>query len=125
MYDAVGSAVTKTRRYLERSRRGMHSDVIVVILTDGMENASRRWAWRQVVDLITEAEESGWQFVFLGANQDSWAVSQHLGIKKGAVVDWAADRASAARAFKEAAYATSDYRISKKQQRRYRDRRDR
>lgn len=123
LYDAVGSAITKTARFLERAGRGRPENVIVVILTDGMENASREWTHRRVFDLIRETEQSGWQFVFLGANQDSWAVSQHLGIQQGAVVDWAGDEASHHRAMEELADASWDYRTSRQQQRRYRDRR--
>lgn len=125
LYDAVGRSIQKTQRYLKRLGDDRPSDVIFVILTDGMENASRRWSVRRVFDLVTEAEDSGWQFVFLGANQDSWAVSQRLGIRKGAVVDWAPNRASYARAMREAAVASSDYRSKKRQQPRYRDRRER
>lgn len=123
LYDAVGRSITKTQRYLERRGDDRPADVIVVILTDGMENASRKWTARRVFDLITEAEDSGWQFVFLGANQDSWAVAQDLGIRKGAVVDWAPNMASYDRAIDEAVAATTDYRTMKKQQTRYRDRR--
>lgn len=123
LYDAVGSAVTKTAGYLERVGPDRPENVIVVILTDGMENASRTWSHRRVFDLISEAEDAGWQFVFLGANQDSWAVSQHLGIRQGAVVDWAGDEASHHRAMEELADASWDYRTSRRQQRRYRDRR--
>jgi Mg-chelatase subunit ChlD len=87
LYDAVGRSTTKTQRYLERQSDDRPSDVIVAILTDGMENASRKWTARRVFDLIIEAENTGWQFVFLGANQDSWAVPQGLGIRRGDVVD--------------------------------------
>ena len=125
LYDAVGRSVTKTQAYLETLGDNRPSDVIVVILTDGMENVSRRWTARQVFDLITEAEESGWQFVFLGANQDSWSVAQNMGIRKGAVVDWAPNKASHDRAMYEAADASRAYRREKTQQTRYRDRRDR
>ena len=125
LYDAVGRSVTKTQAYLETLGDDRPSDVIVVILTDGMENVSRRWTARQVFDLITEAEESGWQFVFLGANQDSWSVAQNMGIRKGAVVDWAPNEASHKRAMYEAADASMTYRREKKVQTRYRDRRER
>ncbi len=124
LYDAVGSAVTKTQAYLETLGEKRPSDVIVVILTDGLENVSQQWTARQVFDLITEAEQSGWQIVFLGANQDSWSVAQNMGIRKGAVVDWAPDAESAKRAMVEAGHATTDYRKLKEQQTRYRDHRD-
>ncbi len=123
LYDAVGRSITKTQRYLETLGSDRPSDVIVVILTDGMENASQKWTARQVFDLITEAENSGWQFVFLGANQDSSSVAQNMGIRKGAVVDWAPSPQSHKHAMAEASYATSDFRRLKQQQTRYRDRR--
>ncbi len=63
----------------------------------------------EVFDLITEAEDSGWQFVFLGAKQDSWSVAQHTGIRKGAVVDWAPNKVSHRYAMDEAVAATTDY----------------
>ena len=125
LYDAVGRSVTKTQAYLETLGDDRPSDVIVVILTDGMENVSRRWTARQVFDLITETEESGWQFVFLGANQDSWAVAHNMGIRRGTVVDWAPNAPSHKRAMHEAADASMAYRREKTQQTRYRDRRDR
>ena len=123
LYDAVGSAVTKTQAYLETLGGERPSDVIVVILTDGMENASQQWTARQVFDLITEAEDSGWQFVFLGANQDSWSISQQMGIRKGTVVDWKPDGVGYMRAMDEAKTSSHDFRSSKRQQVKYRDRR--
>jgi len=125
LYDAVGSSVSKTQAYLESLEGDRPSDVIVVILTDGMENASSHWSHRRVVSLITEAEDAGWQFVFLGANLDSQAMSRHMGITKGAVVDWAPSPEGHGRAMEEARMATADYRTTKRQQTRYRDRRNR
>jgi hypothetical protein len=124
LYDAVGRSITKTQRHLEKLGSDRPSDVIVVILTDGMENASHEWTARRVFDLITEAEDSGWQFVFLGANQDSWSVAQNMGIRKGAVVDWAPNPMSHQNAMAEASHASSDFRRMKQQQARYRDRRN-
>ncbi len=125
LYDAVGRAISKTQAYLERKGSDRPSDVIFVILTDGMENASRKRTARQVFDLISEAEDSGWQFVFLGANQDSWSVAQNMGIRKGKVVDWAPNPESHKRAMYDLGVATKDYRSLKRQQSGYSDRRDR
>ncbi len=100
------------------------ADIIVVILTDGMENASREWTRAQVFELITEAENAGWQFIFLGANQDSWEVSQNLGIRRGAVVDWSPDARSHAHAIEEASSATCDFRTHGLPLSYYRDRRE-
>jgi hypothetical protein len=125
LYDAVGRAIVKTREHLKNLGDDRPSDVIFVILTDGMENASRRWTSRQVFDLITEAEDSGWQFVFLGSNQDSWAVAQNMGIRRGAVVDWAPDAAGYGRGMDELSSVSASFRVSGRQQARYSDRRHR
>lgn len=122
LFDAIGSAVTKTQAHLETLGTERPSDVIVVILTDGMENASQLWTNDQVAKLITEAEDSGWQFVFLGANQNSWAVSQSLGIRRGTIVDWEPTKEGHTRAMEEARFATADFRRTKLQQVKYRDR---
>jgi len=52
-----------------------------VVFTDGHENDSREWTKEALFKLITEKEKEGWTFVFLGANQDSYATGHALGIK--------------------------------------------
>jgi len=124
LYDAVGDAVTKTGAYLESlPDEDRPQDIVVVILTDGMENSSRRWDLGQVARLIADAEDDGWQFVFLGANLDSRAVAHRMGMRNAAVVDWSPEKASYARSMWEANEATTDYRRTKRQQAKYRDRR--
>jgi hypothetical protein len=124
LYDAVGNSVTKTRAFLDSlAEDDKPRDVIVVILTDGMENSSRRWDLARVARLIADAEDDGWQFVFLGANLDSQAVAHRMGMRRAAVVDWNPEEASHKRAMWEASEASRDYRTSKRQQSKYRDRR--
>ena len=124
LYDAVGDSVTKTRGFLETlATDDRPEDIIIVILTDGMENASRRWELGRVARLIADAEDDGWQFVFLGANLDSQAVAHRMGMRKAAVVDWNPEEASHRRAMWEASAASKSYRSTKQQQTRYRDRR--
>ena len=48
------------------------SRVVLVIITDGQENASREFRRDQIVKMIQEKQaQSGWQFVFLSANLES------------------------------------------------------
>lgn len=55
--------------------------VICLIMTDGMENASRRWTWDAVKKLITEQREVyGWEFIFLGADIDAVEIGQRMGM---------------------------------------------
>ena len=57
------------------------NNVICVILTDGLENSSNKYNSHDVKKLIEEMEnDHKWVFIYLGANQDSFAVSRSLGI---------------------------------------------
>lgn len=72
LYDAVGECI---RRVDARGRA-----VITVIITDGMENASKEFDGASVKGLIAAKEKEGWGFVFLGANIDSAAVGASIGV---------------------------------------------
>ncbi|ASZ74757.1 hypothetical protein KHO57_gp147 [Mycobacterium phage Phabba] len=70
--DGIGKLVTDVGAELaalpEDDRPGL---VICVIMTDGMENASREWTAAQIKDLIKEQETTyGWKFIFLGSGID-------------------------------------------------------
>ncbi len=57
--------------------------VICLIMTDGMENASRNWTWEAVKDLITQQREVyGWEFIFLGADIDAVEVGTRMGMAR-------------------------------------------
>ncbi len=55
--------------------------VVVVIITDGQENASMRYSRREIFDMITHQRTAyGWQFLFLGAGQDAIHEGNKIGI---------------------------------------------
>jgi hypothetical protein len=56
---------------------------VVCIVTDGKENASRRYQRNRVNELISERKNAGWTFIFLAANQDAIAEGTNLGIDTG------------------------------------------
>jgi Mg-chelatase subunit ChlD len=78
LYDAIGLLLDRAER-----RHGNPADQLVVIYTDGLENASRVWTAEQVFARVTELKERGWTFVFLGANQDSYVTGAHLAMAAG------------------------------------------
>ena len=55
--------------------------VIMIILTDGEENASTKYTHEHIKDLIEMRTKEGWDFVYIGANHDTFAVGQRLGIR--------------------------------------------
>src|SRR5262245_42450040 len=58
-------------------------------MTDGEENASRTWDQPRLFRRIGELRDRGWTFVFLGANQDSYAAGGALGVGAGNVSNFA------------------------------------
>jgi len=82
MNDGIGSSITLLGESLaklpENDRPGT---VIVVIVTDGMENASSDYTSDAVKSMIEKQQnEFSWEFVFLGANLDSFATGGGYGI---------------------------------------------
>jgi uncharacterized protein YegL len=80
--DAVGRTINAVGKrlsdMLETDRPGR---VIFLIITDGRENASKEFSRDEVKRLIEQQEKKyNWLFVYLGANQDSFAEAQGYGI---------------------------------------------
>jgi hypothetical protein len=81
LLDAIGRTLkTMTQSFAGRARSKRPSTVIVAILTDGFENASRHYTVAHVSDLIAEKRAQGWQFFFLAANQDAIASAARINI---------------------------------------------
>ena len=66
--------------------------VMFVIITDGMENASREYTTKKVKSMIEAEKEKGWEFVFLGANMDAVETAAQYGIDADNTADYLADR---------------------------------
>ncbi|MBQ1847389.1 MAG: hypothetical protein II135_05230, partial [Clostridia bacterium] len=64
-----------------------------VIMTDGLENASRKYDSKTVKRLIEKhKEKDGWEFLFIGANIDSVETARHFGIDEDKAVNYRADK---------------------------------
>jgi hypothetical protein len=81
LLDAIGDTIGKTKHRLLKQRRKI-DQVVFVIITDGEENASRKFTKKQILDLVNEsAEDLKWEFVYLGANQDAIKEGSMIGIR--------------------------------------------
>ena len=75
----------------EKDRPGQ---VIVAILTDGLENASQRFTWKEIAGKIKHQTDTyKWIFLFLGANQDAIATAANLSIAANNAANYVADAA--------------------------------
>ena len=94
LLDAIGGAVKHTIRVhrLMKPER-IPDNVIFVIITDGMENSSRKYSGREVKQMIEhEKEQYGWEFLFIGANMDAITAAESIGISRDRSVNYRADR---------------------------------
>lgn len=75
LLDAMGRAITVASNCTADT-------VNMVILTDGEENSSKEFTKSQIFQMIEDRKREGWNFIFLGANQDAINVADSLGISK-------------------------------------------
>lgn len=80
LLDSVGRAINETSKFIDDNKRD-NSQVIFTVMTDGMENYSNEFSIPQIQNMIKEKEKLGWQFTYLGANHDVWAVAHKFGLK--------------------------------------------
>lgn len=93
LLDAIGRTIDELGVRLaalpEPDRPGT---VIVAILTDGFENASTRYTWRDISARIRHQRDVyKWEFLFLGANQDAIATAAQLHIGAANAATYQAD----------------------------------
>jgi hypothetical protein len=81
LHDAIATAITDTSRYIEQLAQATRPEtVILVVLTDGKENASET-SHDQVTELVeTYQNERDWELLFIGANQDAALTAGKMGI---------------------------------------------
>ncbi len=87
LLDAVGDTILHMEQSGAADRQG--TKVIVVIITDGMENASTEFTKAKVKELISDKQEkAGWDFIYLGANIDAAAEADAIGVRKANAVTY-------------------------------------
>jgi hypothetical protein len=73
------------------------SKVIVVTLTDGLENASKQYNLDKIGEMIREQRDKyNWDFVFLGANQDAIATAAAMSIPLPSAMSYSTSKAGVA-----------------------------
>ncbi len=71
--------------------------VVVAVMTDGFENASREWTHAAIKALVDQQSTAyGWQFLYMGADQDAVEVGKGLGIAADHAMTWSRGSAKAA-----------------------------
>ena len=93
LIDAVGGAIHHIGNIHKYARReDVPEHTMLIITTDGMENASHRYTSDKVKQMIKRQKEKfGWEFLFIGANIDAVETASRYGISSDRAVNYNAD----------------------------------
>lgn len=75
LYDAMGLSLNVLRPKVTENDR-----ILVTVVTDGYENASKEYDGKAIKALIDELKGKGWVFAYIGANQDVEQVAATISI---------------------------------------------
>ncbi len=119
LLDAFGALIEHADRRIEARESGDQAaeDQLVVVFSDGLENASTRFSRAMVAELIESRRKSGWEFVFMGANQDSYLEAGRMGFARESVSNFEATAAGTSAAFLSVSRAAREYREKPRVQR--------
>ena len=98
LIDAIGRTIDKIGGAQKHASEAYRAEkVMFVIITDGLENASREYSAKKVKAMVERQKEKyGWEFIFLGANIDAVETAAHFGIHADRAADYVADSAGTA-----------------------------
>ena len=93
LMDAVGRTITETLAQMEKEKIcPAKRRVLIMIMTDGLENASKEYNKSSVKTLIdATTKDYGWNYLFIGANIDSAAEANSIGIDSSRASNISAD----------------------------------
>ena len=84
LLDAIGGAIHHIANIHKYAREEDRPEkTLFIIITDGMENASKVYDYDQVKKMVENKKTNyGWEFLFLGANIDAISVAGKFGINR-------------------------------------------
>ena len=99
LLDALGRTIAHAKEQLDYLGSKGPDHVIVAVVTDGMENSSREWSHLQVMDSVKARVAEGWDFTFLGANQDAIEEGGRIGVDAASSLTYEASQDGTREAF--------------------------
>ena len=115
LMDAIGGAIHHIGNIHKYIRpEDVPANTMFVIMTDGMENASRRYSSEQVKQMIERQKKRyGWEFLFIGANIDAVETAARYGIDADRAVNYHADKVGTRVVYQSIANAVCNVRANK------------
>ena len=84
LFDAMGFSINKLKQYLKDQA---DYNVLVTILTDGEENASREFSNKDIKKLVEKLKQNRWTFTYIGADHDVEKMAFSLSINNTMVFE--------------------------------------
>ena len=103
LLDGIGEAIELAEKYESKSWADDENTIIILIMTDGLENASRKYTKSKINNIIAKKKLNGWKFIFMGANQDAIQTASEFNIQEESSLTF--DTANVNDAFRSASYA--------------------
>lgn len=115
LLDAVGRTINSVGERLSNTpEEDRPEKVMVCILTDGLENASKEFTKDKIKEMIThQREKYNWQFAYLGANVDAFAEAGEMGISQVYTASFLASEEGTRNAYGTLNKMSSSYRTGK------------
>lgn len=121
LLDAVGRSVALVQeRHKKMTAASRPDKVVFVVVTDGQENSSQEWTREKVAAVVKEVQETscgscgheqeGWQFLFLGANIDSFSEAGSFGFAASSIANFTTDSVSVGATYGAVSKTLSSYR---------------
>jgi uncharacterized protein YegL len=111
LLDALGRSLEAVRSNIESMHTAERPDsVVILVMTDGYENASQEYDVRTVRRMVEMRQADGWEFVFIGADINADQIADSMGMSKGSASGATKDTQGTADVYKRMSRAVSNIR---------------
>ena len=83
LLDGIGHAIDLANKYTSKSWADDEKTITILIMTDGEENSSTKYKKKDILESIEKNKKDGWNFIFMGANQDAIKAASEFSIDEG------------------------------------------
>ena len=112
LLDAMGKTINSVeRRWTETDEEERAEKVLFIVITDGGENSSKEFSKPKVFEMIeTVKRDHGWEFTFVGANQDAILEANQFGIDATQAINYSETSETVEAVYRSAARVAKRYR---------------
>ena len=112
LFDAIGITVSNVMQRQKQREENDNLKTIVIIMTDGLDNASSKYHVKDIRQIVQEQHEKySWEFIFLGAEIDVARAAKIIGISPNRYADFEKDINGLHRKFKNISKTVTNFKL--------------